>query len=113
MRYIILICAIGIISCQNKKEPQSKTNHPCDSYLLLNGKFQHDLNQGVVTWEGGLNGTIEFAGADYNDMICTYSISDCENGTINMTCDGAPFTTQVIIQASDTIMLNSNRYVRL
>lgn len=113
MRYIILICVIGILGCQNKKESKSNPNDPCASFALLNGQYKHDFNQGVVTWEGYLNGTIEFAGADYNDMICTYSITDCENGTINMTCDGAPFATQVIIQASDTIMLNSNRYIRL
>ncbi len=113
MRYILFICIIGILSCQNKKEPKLDPNDPCSSYSILKGKYKHDFNKGTVSWQGELTGTIEFTGEDYNDMICSYSITDCDNGSINMTCNGAPFATQIIIQAPDTILLNSNRYIRL
>jgi len=75
--------------------------------------IKHAANEGIVTWTGGLTGNVEFSGVDYNDMICTYEIKDCETSEIVLNCNGAEFPTTIEVNEDRSILLNSSLYKRL
>lgn len=81
--------------------------------MELSGQYQHAANEGDVIWTGDLTGSVEFSGVDFNDMICTYEIIDCETGAISMNCNGANFETIVVVREDNSIMLNSSLYNKL
>ena len=81
--------------------------------MQLSGQYKHVANEGVVTWTGELEGSVDFSGVDYNDMTCTYKITDCKTGEIIMNCNGANFNTAIEVNEDNSIMLNSNLYNKL
>ena len=105
--WLIISFSLALFSCKFSKDEY------CNDYLQLAGQYKHVVNEGVVTWTGELTGTVDFSGVDYNEMTCTYQITDCESGTILMNCEGADFPTTIIINEDQSIMLNSSIYKKL
>jgi len=66
-----------------------------------------------MTWTGGLEGSVEIAGQDYNEMTCTYKIPDCAQTTINMICNQSGYNTNLIIYTQDSMMLGTTVYTRV
>lgn len=78
----------------------------------LSGSFQTNHMEGTMTWSGGLSGTVEISGLDYNDMTCTYTIPDCTTGVIQMNCNGAGYNTNLIVFSKDSMQLGPTAYSR-
>ena len=79
----------------------------------LNGAFEARGMTGTMTWTGGREGSVEIAGEDYNDMTCTYTVSNCQNGDMRMICDGGVFNTQIQLFSLDSIAVNKKVYTRV
>lgn len=104
---LIILFSTLLIGCNYNKKDN------CSNYRQLSGQYQHAINEGVVLWTGALTGSVEFSGVDFNDMTCTYEITDCETGTISMNCGGSNFETTVVVREDNSIMLNSSLYNKL
>lgn len=117
--YRIIGCILSlmiIVSCGNKKEYQAQSEVLDKCELIdktLVGVFSNDLQEGTMTWSGGLNGSVDIAGPDYNDIVCTYIISDCESNQINMNCNGAPYDSELIVYNRDSMKLGMIVYTRV
>lgn len=104
---LLILTSIILFGCNfNKKDD-------CSDYRQLSGQYKHVANEGVVTWNGDLVGSVNFSGVDYNDMTCTYEITDCKTGEVIMNCNGANFNTAIEVNEDNSIMLNSNLYNKL
>jgi len=120
-RFILLISIAAVISCGQPSgksgvagEVSSNYEDYCASFTTaLNGVFSTPHARGTMTWIGGLQGSVEIGGADYNDMTCTYVIEDCENGIIKMNCDGAGYDTEISLFTPDSIKLGPTTYTRV
>ena len=86
----------------------------CNSFnTALNGVFHDPTTEGTFTWKGGVAGTVEIAGAGYNDITCTYTVTDCEEGSVSMNCDGGGYDTQILLYTPDSIMVGQTVFVRV
>ena len=86
----------------------------CVSFdTALNGVFEAKGMNGTMTWFGGREGTVDILGEDYNDMTCTFKITDCENGNVSMICNGGVFDTQILLFSPDSIEVNMMVYTRV
>lgn len=108
-------------SNQQDAAQKSSSDRPVPSYddlcnsfnRALNGVFSSRYSEGTMTWKGGVKGTVEIAGADYNDMTCTYTVSDCSLGTVNMICDNSAYDTQILLFSPDSIKVGDAPYTRV
>lgn len=113
MRYIILIMALtlSLMACD---AGQKKQLTPCEMYSTIEGAYATSHMEGTFTFvKNGLAGTIEILGRDFNDMTCTYEITDCEAGVANMTCDGAPYQSKIIVISPDSVQIGNSVYVKV
>jgi hypothetical protein len=109
--YLIIAFSALIMSCNYGKKDDRNNN--CSDYQSLSGTYQHSVNEGKVIWSGELTGTVDFSGVDFNDMTCSYEVTDCETGAIVMNCNGANFNTTIELLENNSIMLNSSLYKKL
>jgi hypothetical protein len=106
---LAIVSSFSLMNCQTAKESKD----PCDQInTLLNGEFVNPYREGRAIFKGGLEGTADIGGMDYNSMICTYVITDCETGAISMMCDNAPFNTNIIYMSKDSFELAGVLYYR-
>ena len=116
MKYIItLITIITLVSACQDQTNSKKTAAvgPCDLYQYLKGPFAVDHMEGTMNFSGGMSGTIEISGLDYNDMTCTYTIKDCASGTADMNCDGAPYQNTLVMISQDKVKIGESTYNRV
>jgi hypothetical protein len=66
-----------------------------------------------MIFSGGMKGTIDIVGVDYNEMDCTYSILDCTTGQADMVCEGAPHKDIILMIAKDTVQIGQSTYTRV
>ena len=73
----------------------------CESFdITLNGVFSDGFSEGTMTWKGGREGTVEIMGVDYNEMICSYKITNCSLGQISMICNQSAYDTTMDLYRS-------------
>ena len=128
MRIVFLIFFVSIIySCNQGSNNrgggnQGASNVPgeltydqyCASFnRALNGVFVNKDMEGTMTWSGGVKGQVDVAGPDYNDVTCTYEITDCTKGAITMICDGGGYNTSISLFSPDSIWVGQTPYTRL
>ncbi|MEL6122690.1 MAG: hypothetical protein AAFR14_03140 [Bacteroidota bacterium] len=108
--FVLLI----LLSCGPKKDNFGAIEDDCQKIdIALIGSFQTSHLEGTMTFSGGLNGSVEIAGLDYNDMTCTYIISDCSSQKMSMNCEGAPNETELEILSRDSIRVGLSIYTRV
>ncbi len=122
MNYTMLfVVLLGIFSCQgqsNREYPKDRQtavspDDNCAPYKTLSGEYDHVINDGgSIIWNGELTGTIEFQGANFNEMVCTYTVTDCTNGGITMICDGSKFETRIILEDDGGVVLNHSKFFK-
>ncbi len=81
--------------------------------LALNGVFANPNQEGTMTWTGGTSGSVEIKGVDYNEMTCTYTVPNCEDGMISMICNTSMYDTYVQLYTPDSMLLGTTTYVRV
>lgn len=108
---IVFLAVLFLSSCDNLTS--KKSTDPCDLYQYLNGPFETDYLEGVMKFSGGMSGTIEIVGVDYNDMDCTYTVTDCMTGQANMVCDGAAHQNTLRMISRDTVLIGESTYTRV
>ncbi len=117
MKYSLFILLFLIFSCKQQNQGSTETiksSDPCEKYTrTLNGVFAAPYMEGTMTWSGGLEGTVDIEGVDYNDIVCQYRIADCLNGTINMVCNESGYDTRLEIITQDSIRLDNIGYSRV
>ena len=120
MKTVLFFCLLFAIGCQNQPSSSSSIATPqnyqeyCDMLnKSLIGSFATRYAEGTMTWNGGLTGSVEIAGSDYNEMTCTYEIVNCETGSIKMICDGGVFNTTVEMISLDSMKINNTGYRRV
>ena len=85
----------------------------CKSFdLALNGVFSDNFSEGTMTWSGGTEGTVEISGVDYNEMTCSYKVTDCATGQISMVCNQSAYNTTMDLYTADSIKLGTTVYTR-
>ncbi|MFT4565555.1 MAG: hypothetical protein ACI9FN_000508 [Saprospiraceae bacterium] len=112
--YLFLIVATTI-SC-NTKTNDSKTlpDDPClriDQTLI--GNFRSPIMEGTMTFSGGVKGTVDISGNDYNDITCSYTIEDCMGTKMSMLCDGSAYQAEFEIYNRDSIRVDAMSYGRV
>ena len=113
MIYIIPVLLLAVLTGCNQKDQKTAPASPCDPFAsALNGTFSSPYLDGTWQFNGGLNGTVDIAGIDFNDITCTYSVVDCSIGSVDMDCQGQ--TTNVIIElfSQDSIKIGPTVYLR-
>ncbi len=86
----------------------------CASFdIAFNGVFSDGFSEGTMTWKGGTEGTLEISGIDYNEMTCTYKVTNCELGQISMICNQSGYDTTVDLYTADSIRLGTTIYTRV
>jgi len=86
----------------------------CASFdIALNGVFKTAYQEGTMTWKGGRKGSVEIAGVDFNEMTCTYNVPICGDAKIDMICNQAAYTTDILLFTPDSIMLGQTIYTRV
>lgn len=118
MKYLILLLSVSFIfACQQSSNTSSASSHqtdPCTIYAnTLNGVFATKYMEGTMTWSGGIHGSVEITGVDYNDMTCTYAVPDCSIAQISMNCSGAGYDTELIVYSVDSFKLGPTAYYRV
>ncbi len=122
MKAAYLIILVWIISsCQpganKEKASDAENTSPSDPCALaaqtLNGTFSARYMEGTMTWKGGTSGTVEIEGVDYNDIICSYTIPDCNQTVVSMNCDGGLYNASLIIYSVDSFLLDQTGYRRI
>lgn len=116
MKYIIsLITIITLVSACQDQASTKKTAavDPCELYQYLKGPFAVDHMEGTMNFSGGMSGSIEISGLDYNDMTCTYTIKNCTLGTADMNCDGAPYQSAIVMISQDKVKIGESTYNRV
>lgn len=114
LKFTILVIILSCSGSCNNSNASKAPADPCDTYeQALNGVFQAELYEGTVTFIGGLEGTMETNGHQFNSMICKYVISDCVNGLASMTCEDSPFGIPISILGPDQVQINENIYNRI
>lgn len=109
-----LILACNPNHSNNTTSKLSDSSDPCSKYAeTLNGAFAVSYMEGAMVWNGGLAGSVDIAGNDYNDMTCTYTVSDCIEGTVSMRCNTSLYDTRLIIYSRDSMLLGENVYTRV
>ena len=109
--YISFAC-LACFGCNGKNLFKNET--PCERFdRILNGPFVSEFREGTMTFTGGLTGTMEAVGVDYNDMVCNYTITDCNTGLATLNCQGAPHEVNYVILSDDSIKIDNDLYVRL
>ncbi len=104
-----------LAACDNSTKSDASatiSTDPCAVYDQLKGPFSAGHMRGSMIFSGGLSGTMEVTGVDYNEMTCTYTITDCATGTADMKCDGAPYQTTITFDGADRIKIGSIPYDR-
>ncbi len=113
--FIIFLSLWICLGCGGKKvKEENKVIDQCqliDETLV--GSFAASHMEGTMTFSGGLNGNIEIAGSDYNDISCTYTIADCYNEKMSMNCNGAPFESDLIVYNRDSMKIGLTVYKRV
>ena len=66
-----------------------------------------------MNWTGGVSGSVDISGLDYNDVVCTYVVPDCTQQVIKMNCSGAGYDTELIIYSQDSFKLGPTFYARV
>ena len=59
---LLILTSMILFGCNFNK------NDNCSHFMQLSGQYKHVANEGVVTWTGELEGSVDFSGVDYNDM---------------------------------------------
>lgn len=86
----------------------------CESFdITLNGAFWDGFSDGKMTWSGGVEGTVEISGVDYNEMTCTYKVTNCALGQISMVCNQSAYDTTMDLYTADSIKLGTTVYTRV
>lgn len=112
MKLFSIVCLYLVFFASCEGLSGTKSQDPCDLYEYLKGPFETDYLEGTMTFSGGMNGTIEIMGVDYNDMDCTYKITDCITGQADMVCDGAPHQSTLKMISKDTVLVGESTYIR-
>lgn len=124
MHKIFILCTIlfSLTACNSKNSASTdsrtdaieESSGPCAKYeQALSGIFSSKYMEGTMSWSGGISGTLEISGVDYNDMTCTYAVNDCIHGVINMNCNGGAYDTELIVYSADSIKLGPTAYFRV
>lgn len=79
----------------------------------LNGVFRNPAQEGTMTWTGGTTGSVEIKGVDYNEMTCTYTVPNCEEGMVSMICNTSMYDTYLQLYTADSMLLGTTTYVRV
>lgn len=117
MHKIVFVISVLFLfaSCAQKKEQTyGEVSDRCtliDQTLI--GIFSNPYQEGTMTFTGGLNGSVDIAGQDYNDIVCTYIITDCESNKMSMNCNGAPYESDLFVYTRDSIMVGMTTYTRV
>lgn len=114
--FMILLPSLILLSCKSENQGLFKkmSDDPCQRYELLVGSFVKRGAEGTMTFSGGLDGTLEVTGEDYNDINCTYKIIDCNTGTTEYICAGSmSYQNRLIILSPDSIQIGQSYYTRL
>ncbi len=113
-RYGILSCVVMILfaACQHSANAKSSSD-PCSVLAqALQETYINTTREGQLIFSGGLEGTMDASGVDYNAMTCTYKVVDCLNGKLNMRCDGSQFSVDFIMYSRDSIFFADATYLR-
>jgi len=113
---LLLLClVICVAACGGKKDKGlGDVSDMCqliDETLI--GTFAVGYQEGIWVFSGGLNGSVDISGKDYNDITCNYIISDCSNNKISMNCNGAPYETDLVVYNRDSIKVGVTTYTRV
>lgn len=104
-----------MMACNSKKnDPQALPEDPClriDQTLI--GVFRSPIQEGTMTFSGGVKGTVDISGRDYNDITCSYTIEDCTGKKMSMLCDGSAYDAEFEIFNRDSIRVDAMRYGRV
>lgn len=117
MRILFLSIAISlcITACDSKQKVANAL--PEDPCLLIDqtliGTFRSPIMDGTMTFSGGVKGTVDISGNDYNDITCSYNIDDCSGKNMSMLCDGSSYTAEFEIYSRDSIRVDALRYSRV
>jgi len=102
-------------SCDSKeKTSKALPEDPClriDQTLI--GSFRNPIMEGTMTFSGGVKGSVDISGNDYNDITCTYTIDDCTGTKMNMLCDGSAYMAEFEIFNRDSIRVDAMIYSRV
>lgn len=115
LQFLFFITCV-LFACQQSPSSSNSTpqSDPCTIYNnTLNGVFASKYMEGTMTWNGGINGTVEITGVDYNDMTCMYTVPDCTVSQIRMNCNGAGYDTELIVYSVDSFKLGPTAYARV
>jgi len=114
-RYSVVI-ALGLWTMLLACKPKRSNSLPSDPCLRIEqtliGNFNTALMEGSMNFSGGLSGSVDISGRDYNDITCTYRITDCARDTLNMNCNGALYNAGFQILSRDTIRIDHLTYIR-
>ncbi len=103
------------MACDSKKnDTKALPEDPCmriDQTLI--GTFKSPIMEGTMTFSGGVKGTVDISGNDYNDITCSYTIDDCAGTKISMLCDGSAYQAEFEIYNRDSIRVDAMRYGRV
>ena len=117
MKFLFFSIALflSLTACDSKKKAANALpDDPClriDQTLI--GTFRNPIMEGSMTFTGGLKGSVDISGNDYNDITCTYTIDDCAGKNMNMLCDGSAYTAEFEIFNRDSIRVDAMHYGRL
>jgi hypothetical protein len=110
---VIFCFSVILFSCDSKASTKTKidSEDPCYKYhKVLNGDFDNGIQEGVMSFRGGATGVVDIQGVDYNDITCNYNVVSCEDGTVEMNCDGAEYPTTIVILSDTKIKVGLLEY---
>ena len=117
MKWLVAFFVIFCFGCKPNNPSNQNSSAAIDMcgpyHQTLNGVFSSELAEGSMTWSGGTEGKVEIEGVDYNDIICTFVIVDCNTGDISMTCNAAIYNTVITIIDQNTYELDDIPYNRI
>ncbi len=109
-----LLVTIFLITACKPGEPRVNSGDPCSKYeVWLNGIFSTDMIEGTMTFTGGLAGEMDVSGVDYNDVTCSYSVTDCTKGLVDMDCQGQVHQETILVYSADSIKIGARIYLRV
>ncbi len=111
---IVCIAMMALLGCQpSSSHTQITSSDPCDRLAeALNQTYFSSTKEGFLAFKGGLKGTLDISGIDYNSMICTFTVTNCADGTLSMICDGGQFNTNFSFLSRDTVFFGDATYIR-
>jgi len=115
---MIRIITCFVISCFllacNPKGPNGLPSDPCLRIeQTLIGSFKTASVEGEMNFSGGLSGSVDISGLEYNEMTCTYRVLDCSSDTLSMLCNGAAYNARLDIITRDSIKIDMLTYIRV